>query len=58
MIRFTILGLFREKSDLKSRQIDQKIMEMIATQNLSFSFVDALGFRRLIKQLDPRYNLR
>lgn len=55
---FRILGLFRETSDFKSRQIDNKIMEMVATENLSFSFVDSIGFRNLLKLIDARYNLR
>lgn len=31
---------------------------MIALQNLPFNFVEGLGFRRLIHELAPKYNLR
>lgn len=31
---------------------------MIALQNLPFNFVEGLGFRRLIQELAPWYNLR
>ncbi|CAG5041904.1 unnamed protein product [Parnassius apollo] len=41
-----------------SKKIDKLIGEMIALQNLPFSFVEGLGFRRLIQELAPRYNFR
>ncbi|XP_063911426.1 zinc finger BED domain-containing protein 4-like [Zophobas morio] len=31
---------------------------MIALQNVPFNFVEGLGFRRLIQELSPKYNLR
>ncbi|XP_063931353.1 uncharacterized protein LOC135143417 [Zophobas morio] len=41
-----------------SKKNDKLIGEMIALQNLSFNFVEGLGFCRLIQELSPRYNLR
>lgn len=41
----------------KSRQVHYKIGEMIAIDNLPFSVVNNIGFRNVVKQLEPRYVL-
>lgn len=45
-------------NNLNSKKIDKLIGEMIALQNLPFTFVEGLGFRRLMQELAPRYNFR
>ncbi|KAJ3651368.1 hypothetical protein Zmor_017417 [Zophobas morio] len=47
-----------DTTNSNSKKIDKLIGEMIALQNLPFNFVEGLGFRRLIQELSPRYNLR
>lgn len=47
-----------DTNNVNSNKIDKLIGEMIALQNLPFSFVEGLGFRRLIQEIAPRYNLR
>ncbi|KAJ3661223.1 hypothetical protein Zmor_005629 [Zophobas morio] len=47
-----------DTNNSNSKKIDKLIGEMIALQNLPFNFVEGLGFRRLIQELSPRYNLR
>ncbi|XP_063924783.1 zinc finger BED domain-containing protein 4-like [Zophobas morio] len=47
-----------DTNNSNSKKIDELIGEMIALQNLPFNFVEGLGFRRLIQELSPRYNLR
>ncbi|CAH2091123.1 unnamed protein product [Euphydryas editha] len=47
-----------DNNNYNSKKIDKLIGEMIALQNLPFNFVEGLGFRRLIKELAPRYNFR
>lgn len=47
-----------DTNNFNSKKIDKLIGEMIALQNLPFNFVEGLGFRRLIQELAPRYNLR
>ncbi|XP_026489384.2 zinc finger BED domain-containing protein 4 [Vanessa tameamea] len=48
----------RDSDNYNSEKIDKLIGEMIALQNLSFNVVEGLGFRRLMKELVPQYNLR
>lgn len=38
--------------------IDKLIGEMIAVQDLPFHFVEGIGFRRLMREVIPKYNLR
>ncbi|KAJ3654653.1 hypothetical protein Zmor_013827 [Zophobas morio] len=47
-----------DTNNSNSKKIDKLIGEMIALQNLPFNFVEGLGFRRLLQELSPRYNLR
>ncbi|XP_063930361.1 zinc finger BED domain-containing protein 4-like [Zophobas morio] len=47
-----------DTTNSNSKKSDKLIGEMIALQNLPFNFVEGLGFRRLIQELSPRYNLR
>lgn len=42
----------------KSKRFDDLIGEMIAVQNLPFSFVEGIGFRRLMQAALPNYQLR
>ena len=40
-----------------ARKITQTVGEMIALDNQPFSIVDDLGFKNLVRVLEPRYNL-
>lgn len=42
----------------KSQELDKLICEMLALQDLPFTFVEGLGFRRLMLAGVPRYHLR
>ncbi|GBP54634.1 Zinc finger BED domain-containing protein 4 [Eumeta japonica] len=59
--------LFQERVDktkqwdnksVKSLAVDKSISEMIALEDLPFSFVESAGFVRLVKHLCPSYNLK
>lgn len=47
-----------DNKSVKSLAVDNYISEMIALEDLPFSFVECLGFVRLIKHLCPSYNLK
>lgn len=47
-----------DDKSVKSLAVDNSISEMIALDDLPFSFVESLGFVRLMKQLCPSYNLK
>lgn len=47
-----------DDNNAKSVAVDNLIGEMIALEDLPFSFVESLGFGRLVKQLCPSYNLK
>ena len=40
-----------------ARKITRTVGEMIALDNQPFSIVDDLGFKNLVRVLEPRYNL-
>jgi len=40
-----------------ARKITRSVAEMITLDNQSFSIVDDLGFKNLLRVLEPRYNL-
>src|SRR5678816_3605993 len=44
-------------NDRKSTEIHFKIGEMIAVDNLKFSFVEDIGFKRLINHVCPQNNI-
>lgn len=43
---------------LKSLAVDNFISEMVALEDLPFSFVESVGFARLMKHLCPSYDLK
>lgn len=45
-------------SNAKSMEMDRLISEMIALQDLPFSFVEGIGFQRLMQFIAPNYQLR
>lgn len=45
-------------SDTRSKKADLAIIEMIATDNQSFTAVSGVGFKRLVALLEPRYSLK
>ncbi|CAG4983764.1 unnamed protein product [Colias eurytheme] len=47
-----------DNNNTKSLELDNLIGEMIALEDLPFSFVECLGFVRLINQVCPSYNLK
>ncbi|CAK1596175.1 unnamed protein product [Parnassius mnemosyne] len=47
-----------DESNVKQKEIDKLVAEMIALQNLSFNFVEGVGFQRLMQAALPRYHLR
>lgn len=47
-----------DNNNTKSLVLDNLIGEMIALEDLPFSFVECLGFVRLINQVCPSYNLK
>ena len=47
-----------KSADPKSKDIDKLILEMIATDNLPFSVVQNIGFKRLISKLEPRDGIK
>lgn len=47
-----------DKTSERSQALDKKIAEMIVLDDLPFSHVDDLGFRRVINEAVPRYDLR
>ncbi|KAF2896382.1 hypothetical protein ILUMI_09797 [Ignelater luminosus] len=47
-----------ENKSLKSLAVDNSIREMVALEDLPFSFVESVGFVRLMKHLCPSYNLK
>ncbi|CAK1579976.1 unnamed protein product [Parnassius mnemosyne] len=46
------------ESNVKQKEIDKLVAEMIVLQNLSFNFVEGVGFQRLMQAALPRYHLR
>ncbi len=42
-------------SDVRSKNLDRLITEMIATDNQPFNFVENNGFQRLMATAEPRY---
>ena len=47
-----------DSSHPKSKEMDKLIAEMLALQNLSFNFVDGVGFRRVMHAALPKYHLK
>ncbi|KAF2890251.1 hypothetical protein ILUMI_15922 [Ignelater luminosus] len=47
-----------DNKSLKSLAVDNSISEMVALEDLPFSFVESVGFVRLMKHLCPSYNLK
>ncbi|XP_030768188.1 zinc finger BED domain-containing protein 4-like [Sitophilus oryzae] len=47
-----------DDKSVRSFEVDNSISEMIALDDLPFSFVESLGFERLMRHLCPSYNLR
>ncbi|KAF9424308.1 hypothetical protein HW555_000447 [Spodoptera exigua] len=47
-----------DNKSLKSLAVDKSISEMVALEDLPFSFVESVGFVRLMKHLCPSYNLK
>ncbi|XP_072398216.1 zinc finger BED domain-containing protein 4-like [Diabrotica undecimpunctata] len=47
-----------DNNSLKSLAVDNAISEMVALEDLPFSFVESVEFTRLIKHLCPPYNLK
>uniref|UniRef100_A0A8C1F800 BED-type domain-containing protein n=2 Tax=Cyprinus carpio TaxID=7962 RepID=A0A8C1F800_CYPCA len=45
-------------SDPRAKNLDKKVMEMIATDIQAFSVVEGVGFRRLLAAAEPRYTLK
>ena len=45
-------------SNPKSRSLDQKIGEMLILDDLPFSHVEDVGFRRLMNEAAPNYKLK
>ncbi len=45
-------------SDVRSKNLDRLITEMIATDNQPFNFVENNGFQRLMATAEPRYALK
>ena len=46
-----------DEGDARSKELDFKIGEMIAMDNLPYSVVENLGFQRLMKAAKPKYNI-
>ena len=44
-------------NDARAQRVHKFVMEMIALDNQPFSFVEDLGFVRLLQVLEPRYSL-
>ncbi|KAF2905202.1 hypothetical protein ILUMI_00979 [Ignelater luminosus] len=47
-----------DNKSLKSLAVDNSISEMVPLEDLPFSFVESVGFVRLMKHLCPSYNLK
>ena len=63
MTQKTVTELFEKvnrwkSDDVRSKNIDKLIVEMIATDNLPFTVVQNVGFQRLISKLEPRYKIK
>lgn len=47
-----------KNSDIRSKEMDRLIMEMIATDNEPFAMVERVGFKRVMAKAEPRYVLK
>lgn len=47
-----------DNKSMKSLAVDNSISETVALEDLPFSFVESVGFARLMKHLCPSYNLK
>ncbi|KAG5859601.1 hypothetical protein JTB14_032490 [Gonioctena quinquepunctata] len=47
-----------DNKSLKSLAVDNLISEMVALEDLPFTFVESVGFIRLMKHLCPSYDLK
>ncbi|KAG6439674.1 hypothetical protein O3G_MSEX000979 [Manduca sexta] len=47
-----------DETNTKQKEIDRLVAEMITLQNLPLSFVEGVGFQRLMQVALPRYRLR